>query len=90
MKIRNGFVSNSSSSSFAIKKSDLTERQILDIFDHYELATNYFNNYVNKSDEWVIKESEEYIIGETYMDNFDMHSFLQDIGIDDNKIEWGD
>lgn len=90
MKIRNGFVSNSSSSSFAIKKSDLTAQQISDIYNHYEIATNHFNNYVNKSDEWRIKESEEYIIGETYMDNFNMCSFLQDIGIDDNKIEWGD
>ncbi len=38
MKIRAGFVSNSSSSSFIIKKEDLSESQIVLIKQHIEIA----------------------------------------------------
>lgn len=38
MKLRNGFVSNSSSSSFVINRSDLTKWQISAIIYHIEIA----------------------------------------------------
>lgn len=39
MKIRNGFVSNSSSSSFVVKKASLTAMQIEAIHNHIEVAS---------------------------------------------------
>ena len=94
MKIRNGFVSNSSSSSFIIRKSNLTERQIEQIYDHIdsaiELAANDHNykefGYCETSDAWSVDEKEETIFVSTFMDNFDMGGFLKAIGIDKNDI----
>ena len=51
MKIRSGFISNSSSSSFCIKLSDLTEDQIDDIQDHYRHARRLSRDFVGKKDD---------------------------------------
>jgi hypothetical protein len=91
MKIRQGFVSNSSSSSFIIGKSKLSLWQIDLIYNHIEVAKARFPQIVwcNRDDEWNILETVDYIKGETSMDNFDMEKFLWLIGINNNDIEWG-
>ena len=91
MKIRNGFVSNSSSSSFAISKSVLTEEQIDAIYDHINYTKNNFPEMKETSDvhdgsAWGISEDEKNIFCNTFMDNFDMYFFLNEIGIDEKDI----
>ncbi len=83
MKIRQGFVSNSSSSSFIIGKSNLTVAQLDAIKNHHM--------HVEKSyDTWSITEEDDLVKGSTDMDNFDMNIFLEKIGIDEEKIHWSD
>jgi len=89
MKFRIGFVSNSSSSSFTIKLSDLSAKQILTIVCHSELGKQIDIEY-GDTDAWeiIVDERAEIISGNTSMNNFDMEEYLQKIGIPDNKINW--
>ena len=92
MKTRIGFVSNSSSSSFAIYKKDLTGKQIEQIRNHGEVGEQMGIQYA-KSDEWSVQESDTIIGASTWMDNFDMHHFLREIGVDEGNtevVEWSD
>lgn len=77
MKIRNGFVSNSSSSSFVIDSKYLTENQIKLILAHRYCQTIPYA----MSDFWDINWSEDnrYILLDTLMDNFDMYEYLTKI-----------
>ena len=93
MKIRNGFVSNSSSSSFMISKSVLTEKQMEAIRDHINYAKNNFSDMIGKclgkdtyNWAWNILENDEYILGNVDMDNFDMSDFLERIGINKSNF----
>jgi hypothetical protein len=92
MKTRNGFVSNSSSSSFMIDKYYLSDHQIEQIKDYKEVATKFNEAGIKEfdyiDDYWVIKETPGTIGGDTFMDNFDMHEFLKFIGVDMHKVEW--
>ncbi len=161
MKIRSGFVSNSSSASFVIKKDKLTPVQIDMIKRHKEMAdkideavgnsqrheygTRHKGAYIytpktaeeiekekeenkkNKKcnhpdiiecadcnpeiypdhetwndtifvgsydcsdgDVWEIEETENVIKGSTYLDNFDMEVFLEEIGIPKELIQMRD
>lgn len=98
MKIRNGFVSNSSSSSFVILKHHLTEEQIDKIFNYVEVVEEYLKN--NPDDHnfdfsycewgWGIKDFDDHIFGETSMDNFDFSEFLRYLNIEPEDICWDD
>lgn len=89
MKTRNGFVSNSSSSSFIISKNLLSEWQINAIKNH---ATSLWfkRNGCESYDIWDISEDNLFVYGSTDMDNFSMGEFLSAIGVDPNTISWGD
>ena len=102
MKIRNGFVSNSSSSSFIIKKDKLTKKQIKQILN-YKTEAYKLGKYPivalngNKSGEygfldlfWTVKEDNDSISASTIIDNFSFDVFLADIGVKSEKIEWED
>lgn len=96
MKMRTGFVSNSSSSSFVIKKKNLTPLQIYSIHNHYAICVFLKNNNLlpDKKDydlsyfrqSWDIKETDEEIYGDTTMDNFRMGEFLRFIGVPEEVI----
>ena len=92
MKIRQGFVSNSSSSSFVVAKAALTEEQIELIKNHWDIAaedpTLDHIGTRNSFDAWEIKEGRFLIKGFTSMDNFDMEEYLKVIGVDLDEVEW--
>lgn len=88
MKIRNGFVTNSSSSSFLISKKILDEDQIYAIRNHGEIGEELGLSYAE--DAWGIDENDDYISGSTYMDNFDMAELLGILGISRSNIVWSD
>ena len=83
MKIRYGFVSNSSSSSFVIKKQYLSQRQIEGIKNHATCGIEYANTCP-----WKIIETESEIKGSTFMDNFNIYSYMYvKLGVKREHIE---
>ena len=88
MKYRQGFVTNSSSSSFIISKKNLDEKQMEAIRRHSYLGQKFNMSWA--SDSWDIDENDDFIAGNTYMDNFDMRRFLQKIGIPNECVTWGE
>lgn len=96
MKYRNGFVSNSSSSSFVIKKKHLTEEQIMKILNHMEYWNDNFADLPDsggKCDEewaWDIEVLKDHVKGSTWLDNFDMYKFFEYIDVNDEHVKWSD
>lgn len=92
MKIRLGFVGNSSSSSFMIPKDKLSKAEIIAIRQHSDQLPDMEDDSYwsqNKSDAWNIYETKKAIIGTTGMDNFNMHHFLTEtLGISEDIIQW--
>lgn len=87
MKIRYSFVTNSSSSSFLISKKVLTPNQVKAIWKHIELGRK-LGISVDDDSRWDIEESENFISGITYMDNFSFDEFFELIGINDAYVIW--
>ena len=92
MKYRCGHVTNSSSSSFIIAKKYLDKDQIKAIHNHIELSRELgtLGKYVDNYDRWDIEENDSFISGFTWMDNFNMWNFLEDIGINAKVASWGE
>ena len=88
MKIRNGFVTNSSSSSFIIAKKNLDKDQIEAIREHESLGEKLGMEYTNWY--WDIEENEDFIAGYVSMDNFSMSDFLEKIEVPDRFVIWGE
>ena len=87
MKVRLGFVSNSSSASFVIYKRNLSKLQIMAIKSHY-ISLDFIRDGRHSWDEWHIHEDDYEIRGYTSMDNFDMHKYLEKIGVNEEHINW--
>ena len=75
MKVRNGFVSNSSSSSFILYKDKLTEDQILLIKNHHLCKTIPCAD----TDFWSVNERNDTLELFTMQDSFDMYEYLTQI-----------
>jgi hypothetical protein len=92
MKIRNGFISNSSSSSFIIDTKELTDEQVNMILNHYQYAQemDMIDSYCNEYDAWSITfdDDNHSLTGYTSMDNFSMYNFFLRIGVDCKKVNW--
>ena len=90
MKVRNGFVSNSSSSSFMIRKKDLTKFQICAIRHHIEFGRLFDMENCDECDRWEtfgIRNKQSKIIQfGTSMTNFNMRKFLKKIGVPDDVV----
>ena len=84
MKIRKGFISNSSSSSFLIEKEYLSEKQIEQIYNHKEFC-------IDKLDfPWKICETKSLITLSTNMDNFNIQKYLiETVMVDPHHIRGG-
>jgi hypothetical protein len=89
MKTRQGFVSNSSSASFILKKSMVTVEQLEKVCNH-SIEGEKLGLMYAKSDPWDITEDDENLYGYTSMTNFDMEKFFDKIGIKNAYIIEGD
>ena len=103
MKTRLGFVSNSSSSSFILSKNKVTKKQLDKIRNHKDVVRTIKFKLLRKLDkeyecsydeldpsysDWKIREDEEYIFGNTSLDNFDMCKFLRLVGVDIHEVSF--
>jgi hypothetical protein len=96
MKKRDGFVSNSSSSSFILKKADFTDKQLTLIRDHaQEVQRKRFNVHkkedeygtcFNKDWKWEIEENDEWMTGYTSLTNFDMETYMEIEGLNISNV----
>lgn len=89
MKIRQDFVTNSSSSSFIIAKKYLDEDQLYAIRNHSTVGDRLKIPYAFE-DAWTIRENDDFISASTWMDNFDMCKFLRIIDVPVEKATWGE
>jgi len=86
MKIRQGFVSNSSSSSFMIYTEHLTAPQLYKILNH-----DYKDQGKDLENEgWSTEVKGTKLIGFVSQDNYDMGAFLRKIGIPEKVIHWSE
>jgi len=96
MKTRNGFVSNSSSSSFVIATKHLTQEQIMKILNHMDYWNENFADLPDsggKCDEewvWDVAVLKDHVTGSTWMDNFSMYKFFEYIDVNDEYVKWSD
>lgn len=97
MKLKIDFITNSSSASFTIMRCDISPKQELLIIDHLEgaalltmLTPDLDFGYMGNDDKWDIEIKEDKIEGYCSMDNFDMITYLNLIGIPHAKIEQHD
>lgn len=83
MKIRNGFVSNSSSSSFVVSLDKLSGRDLARLLD-------YPSNNESYSDYWNISVNlnANILRGSTAMDNGNLSEFCQAYNITCDGFEW--
>ena len=89
MKIRQSFVSNSSSSSFVINAKKITAHQLYQIENYEEISKEYQSYHESDdycSDNWYIDNHGGRIELSTHMDNFDMREFLDYIGVPEDAI----
>lgn len=81
MKTRNGFVSNSSSSSFVVNKRYVSDHQLQLINTHIEEGKKVGVGDGDYFDSWCVDNRDDSIKLSTTMDNFNMREFLLRIGV---------
>jgi hypothetical protein len=89
MKVRNGFVSNSSSTSFVISKKQLNKVQISMIINHKDVCKTLGYEWSDVIDEFNVIEKAEFIFGETMFRQIGMVEYLEEIvEIGKDYVHW--
>lgn len=83
MKLRQGFVSNSSSSSFVIAKTYMKKNQI-------KKFSEFLLNREDSYSETSIVETDHYFQGYLSYHDAEILRYLEEIGVDTNYISLGD
>lgn len=88
MKIRHGFVSNSSSASFTVNVDKLSARDALILMEYPHVAAQEGSPW---TDYWDINRDDArgLIIGNTNMDNSDLSDYLTAKGVDTSAFYFG-
>lgn len=84
MKTRLGFVSNSSSASFIVKKAGLSPSQKNIVENYVEAAAKSNDDYKDEVEDWSMTEYQNHYEFRTSMDNFSLNEFFEIMGI---KVE---
>jgi hypothetical protein len=85
MKIRSGFVSNSSSSSFIVSLKDISASDLKKIFDY---SDNKSTELPICRDGWSFSVEGDVLHGFTIMDNDDLDKYLKEQNISTEKFQW--
>jgi hypothetical protein len=85
MKIRSGFVSNSSSSSFVVSLKDISARDFKHILEY---RSDVSGEDAERMDYWsfTVDDEKEILRGFTTMDNGDLEEYLKEKDISDEKF----
>jgi hypothetical protein len=89
MKFREGFVSNSSSCSFIIKKDKLSYTQINSLKCFHHMIVDKAPEDCEYADSWTVTNHDDHLAFYTSIDNFDLLTFLEDEGFNPEEIEQG-
>jgi len=87
MKIRHGFVSNSSSSSFCLAKCQLTKEQLNKVRDVLREVREFGESYLTEGRNFFLGRADYH-----YRDSRDhrLHDILVELGIPEDQFEFGD
>lgn len=79
MKIRHGFISNSSATSFVIRIADVSDKQEYFLM-HHQLTEG--------DTKWYVRKNYGFLFGHTTAHSYDMVTYLKKIGVPEEHIIW--